>query len=81
MKAFHLGAFEVMVVTDNRLSKSGSLYQRRGFPEELSTHRAAIDGAHFMDSDPPKAMACDKRQRGELVVCLSDPINGKNPTG
>lgn len=27
MKAFHLGAFEVMVVTDNRLSESGSLYQ------------------------------------------------------
>ncbi len=68
MKAFHLGAFEVMVVTDNRLSESGSLYQCWGFPEELTTHRAAIDGARFMDSDPPKAMVCDKDSEGSLSI-------------
>lgn len=60
MKAFHLGAFEVMVVSDNRLSESGTLSRCWGFPEELTAHRAAIDGARFMDSDPPKAVACDK---------------------
>lgn len=37
MKAFHLGAFEVMVVTDNRLSESGGLFLCWGFPEEDTT--------------------------------------------
>lgn len=64
MKAFHLGAFEVMVVTDNRLSESGSLYQCWGFPEELTAHRAAIDGGCFMDSDALKAIVCDKDSEG-----------------
>lgn len=64
MKAFHLGAFEVMVVTDNWLSESDSLCQCSGFPEELTTHRKAIDGGRFMDSDPQRAMVCDKDREG-----------------
>lgn len=77
MKAFHLGAFEVMVVTDNRLSESGSLYQCWGFPEELTTHRVAIDGVCFMALEPPKATLCDKESEGEPVV-LSDPCEWKD---
>lgn len=32
-------------------------------------HRAAIDGACFMDSDPPKAaVACDKDSEGSCLI-------------
>lgn len=69
MKAFHLGAFEVMVVTDDRLSESGGgggrafshvcvVYCARFLAARLFEHRAAIDGASaFMDSEPLKAAA------------------------
>lgn len=75
MKAFHLGAFEVMVVTDDRLSESGGgsgdaftcfgVYACACFsaPPGFSEHRASIDGAAaFMDSNPRKAAVVGQRE-------------------
>lgn len=77
MKAFHLGAFEVMVVTDDRLSESGGgggAFMRfcvhacaRFFAAQLFEHRATIDGAvAFMDSDRRKAAVGQRGLRGAV---------------
>lgn len=63
MKAFHLGAFEDMVVSDNRLSESGTLCKCRGFPEELTAHR------------PTKGNGVWQREQGGLVVWFFDTVS------
>lgn len=45
--------------------------------QRSTEHRAAIDGARFMESDPPKAMVCDKDGDGSGMYDSLTPTKRK----